>query len=43
MDNNKAHIVLVIGYQKKALRLLNLGLTNESVSNFLNQRADEKK
>ncbi len=43
MDSNKDNIVLLIAYQKKALRLLNLGLTNESVSHLLDQRPEQKK
>lgn len=38
MDTNKDNIVLLIAYQKKALRLLNLGLTNENVVHLLDQR-----
>lgn len=43
MDSNKDNIVLLIAYQKKALRLLSLGLTNESVSHLLDQRPEQKK
>ena len=43
MDNNKDHIVLLIAYQRKALRLLNLGLSNENVVHLLNQRPEQKK
>ena len=43
MDTNKDNIVLLIAYQRKALRLLNIGLTNQSVSHLLDQRPDEKK
>lgn len=43
MDNNKDNIVLLIAYQRKALRLLNLGLTNESVVHLLDQRPEQKK
>lgn len=43
MDSNKDNIVLLIAYQRKALRLLNLGLTNESVSHLLDQRPEQKK
>lgn len=42
MDSNKDNIVLLIAYQRKALRLLNLGLTNESVSHLLDQRPEQK-
>lgn len=38
MDTNKDNIVLLIAYQRKALRLLNLGLNNENVVHLLNQR-----
>lgn len=43
MDTNKDNIVLLIAYQKKALRLLNLGLTNENVVHLLDQRPEQKK
>lgn len=43
MDTNKDHIALLIAYQKKALRLLNLGLNNENVVHLLNQRPEQKK
>lgn len=43
MDTNKDNIGLLIAYQKKALRLLTLGLTNENVLHLLNQRPDQKK
>lgn len=43
MDASKDNIVLLLAYQKKALRLLNLGLTNESVVHLLDQRAEQKK
>jgi hypothetical protein len=43
MDTNKDNIVLLIAYQRKAYRLLNLGLTNESVSHLLDQRPEQKK
>lgn len=43
MDHNKEHIVNLIGYQRKALRLLNLGIQNENVVHLLNQRPDQKK
>ena len=43
MDYNKDNIVFVIAYQRKSLRLLNLGLTNESVAHLLDQRGDQKK
>lgn len=43
MDTNKDNIALLIAYQKKALRLLNLGLTNQNVVHLLDQRAEQKK
>ena len=43
MDSNKDNIIYLIGYQRKALRLLNLGLSNENVVHLLNQRPDQKK
>lgn len=38
MDNDKSHIAKLIAYQKKALRLLTLGLSNENIMHLLNQR-----
>lgn len=43
MDNSKDNIVLLIAYQRKALRLLKIGLSNQSVSHLLDQRPEEKK
>lgn len=43
MDTNKDNIALLIAYQRKALRLLNLGLTNENVVHLLDQRPEQKK
>ncbi len=43
MDTSKDNIVLLIAYQRKALRLLNLGLTNENVVHLLDQRPEQKK
>lgn len=43
MDSDKDNIIYLIGYQRKALRLLNLGLSNESVVHLLNQRPEQKK
>lgn len=43
MDNNKDNIVYLIAYQKKALRFLELGLKNPSVTHLLDSRPDQKK
>lgn len=43
MDNNKDNITLLIAFQKKALRLLDLGLNNENVVHLLDQRPEQKK
>ena len=43
MDNNKDNIVYLIAYQRKALRLLELGLNNGVVAPLLNNRPDQKK
>jgi hypothetical protein len=43
MDTKKEHIVLLIAYQKKGLRLLNIGLNNEHVAHLLDQRPEQKK
>jgi hypothetical protein len=40
MDNNKDNIIYLIAYQKKAVRLLDLGLKNESVAHLLNSRPE---
>ena len=34
MDNDKSNIIYLIAYQRKALRLLDLGLSNQSVTRF---------
>lgn len=38
MDKSKDNIVYLIAYQRKALRLLDLGLKNESVAHLLDSR-----
>jgi hypothetical protein len=38
MDNDKSNIAKLIGYQRKALRLANLGLTNQSVMHLFSQK-----
>lgn len=43
MDNNKDNIIYLIAYQRKALRLLDLGLNNNVVLPLLNNRPDQKK
>ena len=43
MDNNKDNIVYLIAYQRKALRFLELGLKNPSVTHLLDSRPDQKK
>lgn len=43
MDNSKDNIVFLIAYQRKALRLLELGLNNQAVIPLLNSRPEEKK
>ena len=43
MDTNKDNISLLIAYQKKALRLLDLGLNNENVVHLMDQRPEQKK
>lgn len=43
MDTNKDNIVMLIAYQKKGLRLLNIGLTNQNVAHLLDGRPEEKK
>jgi hypothetical protein len=40
MDNSKDNIIYLIAYQRKALRLLDLGLNNQSVVPLLNSRPD---
>lgn len=43
MDNSKDNIIYLIAYQRKALRLLELGLNNPAVVPLLNSRPDQKK
>jgi hypothetical protein len=43
MDNNKENIIYLLAYQRKAIRLLDIGLSNESVLPLLNTRPEEKK
>lgn len=43
MDTSKDNIVYLIAYQKKAIRLLNIGLSNKDVSHLLDQRPEQKK
>lgn len=43
MDTNKDNIVMLIAYQRKGLRLLNIGLTNQNVAHLLDGRPEEKK
>jgi hypothetical protein len=43
MDNSKDNIIYLIAYQRKALRLLDIGLTNQAVIPLLNSRPVEKK
>lgn len=43
MDNNKDNIINLIAYQRKALRLLGLGLDDPNVAQLLNSRPEEKK
>ena len=43
MDNNKDNIIYLVAYQRKALRLLDLGLNNNVVLPLLNNRPDQKK
>jgi len=43
MDNNKDHIINLIAYQRKALRFLELGLKNPSVTHLLDNRPDQRK
>ena len=42
MDNSKDNIVYLIAYQRKALRLLELGLNNQAVLPLLNTRPQQK-
>lgn len=43
MDNNKDNIVNLIAYERKALRFLELGLKNPSVTHLLDSRPDQRK
>lgn len=43
MDKSKDNIVFLIAYQRKALRLLDIGLNNQAVLPLLNNRPEEKK
>ncbi len=43
MDNDKDNIIYLIAYQRKALRLLDLGLVNQAVIPLLNSRPEQKK
>ena len=43
MDKNKDNIVYLIAYERKALRFLELGLKNQSVTHLLDSRPDQKK
>jgi len=38
MDKDKENIIYLIAYQRKALRLLDLGLNNQTVVPLLNSR-----
>jgi hypothetical protein len=42
MENDHSMITLVIAYERKALRLLELGLKNQSVETLLNQNIKQK-
>ena len=43
MDNDKSNIIYLIAYQRKALRLLDIGLSNQAVTPLLNNRPEAKK
>ena len=43
MDNNKDNIIYLIAYQRRALRLLEIGLNNNVVAPLLNNRPQQKK
>ena len=43
MDKSKDNIIYLIAYQRKALRLLDLGLNNQSVAQLIDSRPEEKK
>jgi hypothetical protein len=42
IDKNPSLIGLVIAYEKKAMRLLEIGLKNQSVEALLNQNMKQK-
>jgi hypothetical protein len=42
MDNSKDNIIYLIAYQRKALRLLELGLNSQAVLPLLNARPQQK-
>jgi len=43
MDNDKSNIIYLIAYERKALRLLDIGLNNSVVAPLINNRPDQKK
>jgi hypothetical protein len=43
MDNDKENIIYLLAYQRKALRLLDIGLNNQTVVPLINSRPEEKK
>lgn len=43
MDKDKENIVNLIAYQKKALRLLDIGLNNQVVAPLLENRKEQKR
>lgn len=43
MDKDKGNIIFLIAYQRKALRLLELGLNNQVVAPLWQNRQEEKK
>ena len=43
MDNNKDNIVYLVAYERKALRFLELGLKNQSVTHLLDSRPEQRK
>ena len=43
MDNDKSNIIYLIAYERKALRLLDIGLNNNVVAPLINNRPDQKK
>ena len=42
MDDNKQNIIYLIAYQRKALRLLDIGINNQQVAHLLNNRPEQK-